>query len=153
MPVDREQQRTYASRDIAAPAEDVFAVLTDPSLHPVIDGSGSVKRVRGNPEKLEMGSKFTMSMRIGIPYIISSKVVEYDEDRVIAWCHLGKHRWRFELEPTGEASTRVTESFDWSTAISPGFLERVGYPDRHEAHIEQTLERLDAYLTNRSAAL
>lgn len=40
--------------------------------------------------------------------------------------------------------TRVTETFDWSTAISPWVIERMGWPDRHPANLESTLERLEA---------
>ena len=56
---------------------------------------------------------------MGVPYLTKNTVVEYDEDRLIAWRHLGKHRWRYELEPV-EGGTKVTETFDWSTARSRG---------------------------------
>ena len=42
---DNEQQ-VSVSRVIDAPPEDIFAVLTDPAQHPVIDGSGTVKADR-----------------------------------------------------------------------------------------------------------
>jgi hypothetical protein len=78
-----------------------------------------------------------------LPYRITNTVVEYDENRLIAWQHFGKHRWRYELEPVdGGSSTKVTESFDWSTATSPKAIELMGYPKRHPANMEATLERL-----------
>ncbi len=47
MTVDMEHRRTTVSREIAAPPDVIFAVLADASLHPVIDGSGTVRRSRG----------------------------------------------------------------------------------------------------------
>ena len=148
MPVDMEHRRTSVSREIAVPPDVIFAVLADASLHPVIDGSGTVRRSRGTDAPLELGSKFGMSMRLGVPYVISNTVVEYEPDRVIAWRHIGHHRWRYELEPT-DGGTTVTETFDWSTSLAPKVIELIGYPARHEPTMERTLERLDAFVTNR----
>ena len=80
---------------------------------------------------------------MGIPYRITSKVVEYEQDRLIAWAHLGGHRWRYRLEPLDDGGrTRVTESFDWSTAKFPPFIEWMKYPTKHVPNMERTLERL-----------
>ena len=139
------------SRVIAASPEAIFEVLADPMRHGEFDGSGTVRgSSRGNPERLVLGSRFGMSMRMGIPYRIKNTVVEYAENRLIAWQHFGRHRWRYELEPV-DGGTRVTETFDWSTAISPRFIERMGYPTKHIAPMEATLERLDALLTGERA--
>ncbi len=134
------------SRTINASPEAIFDLLTDPSRHVEFDGSGTVQRLRGDSDRLELGSKFGMDMKIGpLPYRISSTVVEFEENRLIAWAHFGKHRWRYELEPVdGGAATKVTESFDWSTATSPKAIELAGYPKRHPANMEATLERLAA---------
>ena len=40
-----------------------------------------------------------MDMKKGAPYKIKNKVVEFEPDRLIAWRHVGLHRWRYELEP------------------------------------------------------
>jgi len=140
------------SRVIPATPAEVFAVLTDASLHPVIDGSGMVTGARGKPERLHLGSKFGMNMRLGVPYTISNTVVEFEQDRLIAWQHFGGHRWRYELREV-EGGTEVTETFDWSTSKSPRAIELAGYPRKHPANMERTLERLEAFLTNRTAAL
>jgi hypothetical protein len=87
-----------------------------------------------------------MKMRMGLPYRTGNEVVEYEPDRLIAWRHVGRHRWRYELEPV-DGGTRVTETFDWSTAISPKAIELMGYPDKHPASMERTLERLDQHVT------
>ncbi len=134
------------SRVIAAPAAEIFDVLADPTKHQVIDGSDTVQGAKGNPERLHMGAKFGMKMRIGFPYTIKNTIVEFDEGRRIAWRHFGKHVWRYTLEPV-DGGTKVTETFDWSTAISPKFIERMHYPEKHPENMTRTLERLDAYVT------
>ncbi|MFN3216425.1 MAG: SRPBCC family protein [Acidimicrobiales bacterium] len=136
------------SRVIAAPPEKIFDVLATPSGHAVIDGSGTVKGEQVGPERLTaVGDRFGMKMKMyGVPYKMSSNVVEFEEDRLIAWAHLGGHRWRYELEPVDEG-TRVTETFDWSTAKAPKFIELMGYPKKHPAAMEKTLERLDEHVT------
>lgn len=154
MPVDMAARRSSASRTIAASASQIFDVLADASLHSVIDGSGQVRASReARPERLALGSRFGMKMRIGLPYFITNEVVEFEADRRIAWRHLGRHIWRYELEPIDDHSTKVTETFDWSPSPIAKILEFAGYPERHLRNIERTLERLDAYVTNRSADL
>lgn len=103
-----------ASISINAPASVVFAILTDPSQHPRIDGSGTVREALSAPERLELGSEFGMSMKMGAPYKIKNKVVEFEQDRLIAWRHMGAHRWRYELTPNADGGTDVTETWDLS---------------------------------------
>lgn len=145
--MSESKRQVSVSRVISAPPEKIFDVLADPSKHPIIDGSGTVRGTQGaTPSRLELGSTFGMKMRMGVPYLIKNTVVEYEPNRRIAWRHFGRHRWRFELEPV-EGGTRVTETFDWSTALAPWAIELVGYPKRHPANMLKTLERLDAYVT------
>lgn len=141
--IDMVARRTTASRRIKAAPETIFNLLTDPASHALFDGSESVKSANGeSQERLRLGSKFQMSMVFKLlPYRIGNTVVEFDENRLIAWQHFGKHRWRYELEPIDEG-TLVTETFDWSTAISPKAIEVAGYPKSHLPNIERTLERL-----------
>ncbi len=94
------------------------------------------------PERLQLGSKFSMGMRWGVPYRTANEVVEFEDGRRIAWCHFGKHRWRYELEPQADGATLVRETFDWSTAVSPSFVELIGAPARNRPAMEQTLVRL-----------
>lgn len=131
-------------RVIDASPERIFAILSDASRHADIDGSGSVRSARKAPQQLRLGSKFSMDMRNVVPYRISNEVVEYEENRRIAWQHLGKHRWRYELEPQPDGRTLVRETFDWSTAVIPKFIELIGAPGRNRPGMVKTLERLAA---------
>lgn len=141
-----------ASRVIAADAQRLFDIVADPTLHHVIDGSGSVKGTRGGSRKLAMGDKFTTSMRIGVPYLISNKVVEYVESERIAWAHLGGWRWRYEFEPV-EGGTKVTETFDWGPSKAGAYINFMKWPAKNRRSIESTLARLEAFATNASSSI
>ncbi|HEV3498024.1 MAG TPA: SRPBCC family protein [Actinomycetes bacterium] len=132
------------SRVIAAPPETIFDVLADPAMHPVIDGTDSVRApTEGGRPRLALGSEFGMRMRIVVPYRITNRVVEFEEGRRIAWTHIGGARWRYELQPV-EGGTRVTETYDWSTtgSLYDLGLRLLGFPRRNTAGIERTLDRL-----------
>ena len=132
------------TRIVSAAPRAIFDLLADPSKHQLIDGSGTVKGSRTDaPTRLTLGAKFGMNMKLGVPYPIENTVVEFDEDRVIAWRHFGGHRWRYELEPV-DGGTKVTETFDWSTSKSPAALELLRVPQRNTASIDKTLDRLAA---------
>ena len=120
----------------------IFDLLADARNHHLFDGSGMVKGEISAPQRLSIHDKFSMSMKFGpLPYRISNTVVEFEEDRLIAWQHFGKHRWRYQLEPIA-SETLVTETFDWSTSMFPPAIEAVGYPTAHLTNIENTLKRL-----------
>ena len=134
-----------SSLEVDAPAATVFAILADPRQHARIDGSGSVRDTVSGPQRLERGATFGVDMKLGgVPYRISNRVVEFEEGRLIAWRHFGGHRWRYELEPTAEGGTRVTESFDYSMYAAPQrlLIEALGFPARNRRGIEQTLVTL-----------
>ena len=129
---------------IPAPAQRIFDVLADPALHPVIDGSGSVRKPGdGAPARLAPGAEFGMAMKVGVRYRISNTVVEFEEGRRLAWRHFGRHVWRYELEPVG-GGTLVRETFDYTDALSPVALRLLRYPTRNRQAMQRTLERLAA---------
>ncbi|NCY16787.1 MAG: dimethyladenosine transferase [Actinobacteria bacterium] len=139
-------KQVSVSRIIDAEPAAIFDVLADPSKHSIIDGYGSVKQVKGDPGRLALGSTFSMRMKIVFNYSIKNTVVEFEENRRIAWRHFGRHIWRYTLEPV-PGGTEVTETFDWAPALSPGMIERQGYPTKHPLAMAKTLERLDTYVT------
>jgi hypothetical protein len=146
--MSQSSQTVSDSRVLPFDAAAIFEVLASPAGHAEMDGSGSVLGVASGPERLALGSRFRMKMKILLPYRISSVVKEFDEGRLIAWAHLGGHRWRFELEPV-EGGTKVTETFDYSTALFPKGIEKLNYPQRHRSNIAETLARLETVVANR----
>ena len=154
---ESDSKQISASRIIHADAQRIFDVIADPSLHHVIDGSGTVKGTTSGSHKLALGDTFGTSMRLGVPYRMRNKVVEYSEGRRIAWAHIGGWRWRYELDPIEEGpdagATLVTETFDWSTSKAGAYVDVLQWPSRNLRNMERTLSRLDAFVTNTSSAL
>lgn len=125
----------------AAP-QRIFDLLADPSRHPMLDGSGSVRALMRGPDRLFLGARFAMAMRIGVPYPIVNRVVEFEEGRRIAWTHVSRAVWRYELEPAGPTSTRVVESFDMTGSPLAAVYERLGLAERNERGITRSLALL-----------
>jgi hypothetical protein len=135
------------SRVIKADQQALFDIIADPAMHPKIDGSGSVREMRdGAPARLSLGAVFGMDMKLGAPYKITNKVVEFDEPNVIAWRHFNGHVWRYLFEPA-EGGTRVTEQWDARPAHNRIFLRLSGFPKRNRDGILATLQRLDELAT------
>jgi hypothetical protein len=130
----------------------VFDVLADPSQHQLFDGSESVKGRLGGPPRLYLGATFSMRMRWGAPYVIKNTVVEYDEDRRIAWRHFARHIWRYELVPqpgSGTPCTEVVETFDWGPCPIGFLYPRTGIVQRNDDAIRATLQRLKVLVESR----
>ena len=143
-------------RLIAAPPEAIFELLADPSRHREIDGSGSVQGPKGDAPRLRLGSQFGMSMRIGLPYSMVSTVIEYEQDRRIAWQtrgsgaiggRFGGRIWRYVLEPA-PGGTLVRESWDISeeSALTKPVVRLSAR--QTEKNMEATLERIEELLTS-----
>ena len=129
---------------INAPAEKIFAILSNPRRHKDIDGSHTIEENISGPDRLILGSKFGMKMHLGVNYRILNTVVEYNENSLIAWRHLGRWIWRYELVNIGPQVTQVTESFDASRAplIAKAWLSlRKAYPWTQKA-VAKTLVQL-----------
>ena len=123
----------------------IFEVLADPRQHSKIDGSGSVKAARVSaPPRLSLDAKFTMEMKIGFPYKMTNTVVEFEENRRIAWRHLGGHIWRYILEPV-DGGTKVVEQFDYNGSKSVLILKLRGSMKSNEKFMTKTLENLEKH--------
>ena len=84
-------------------------------------------------------------MRRGVPYRMWNTVVEFEQDRRIAWRQeWGHHVWRYELEPVGDG-TLVTETFDWSTCRAKWLIHAMGAPKSNLASMHATLKRLQLH--------
>jgi uncharacterized protein YndB with AHSA1/START domain len=116
------------SRRIEVPAEELFALLAYSATHPLIDGSGMVRKPAPPVTVSGTGDAFLMNMhheRFG-DYQMRNEVVEYQAGRRLVWEPVrvanpsdeegapesGRYRWGFEFSPDGPGATIVTESFD-----------------------------------------
>jgi hypothetical protein len=131
-----------ATTVVDAPAGEVFDFVRAPVNHPSISGDGTVRGVVRGPDLLQAESTFRMRMRRGVPYRITSRVVEFERDRVIAWHHRGGNRWRWQLEPLDGARTRVTETYDQSRTRLAPLLRLLGYPKNHMDNVASSVARV-----------
>ena len=139
-------------RVIPAPAAAIFALLADPSRHKEIDGSGSVRDSKEPSQRVKLGDKFGMSMKLGIPYSMVSEVIEFEDDRRIAWQSRppgvfgkisGGRIWRYELEPV-DGGTRVRETWDTSHEIGTKFMLQNSRVHQHTREaMEKTLANIE----------
>ncbi len=137
-------------RFIPAPAEAIFDLLADPSRHQEIDGSGTVKGPSEGSQRLALGSKFGMSMKAGLSYSMVNTVVEFEENRRIAWQPrpslsfmrwlAGGRIWRYELEPQ-EGGTLVRETWDITQEAHPRAVR--GMRSKVIDSMTKTLERIE----------
>jgi len=144
---DAKTQIVSVERFIPAAPGLIFEILADPRQHSKIDGSGSVKAAKVSaPSRLSKGSKFTMDMKIVIPYKMTNTVVEFEENRRIAWQHFGGHIWRYILEPV-DGGTKVTEQFDYNGSKSALMLKLRGSMSTNEKFMTKTLENIEKHFT------
>ncbi|MGW0158445.1 SRPBCC family protein [Mycobacterium sp. NPDC003323] len=145
--------RIEVQRTIAAPAGDIFAVLTDPHGHVAIDASGMLQDATGEPAR-QVGDQFVVHMdREALNdfpmgrYDVTVDIVDYEQDRLIAWTILGQikpqigHVYGYRLEPIEDA-TVVTSFYDWS-AIDDKWREAGIFPVIPETALRATLGILD----------
>ena len=149
------------SRKIEAPAEKLFALLTQSASHPLIDGSGMLREAPADVRLSRVGDVFEMKMHNGEmgDYEMNNHVVEYELNRRIGWEPVlkassrdedqaeigesGQQRWSYDLSPVDSGSTLVTETYDCSR--SPEWLRKaVRDGNRWIDSMTASLEKLEA---------
>jgi hypothetical protein len=118
-------ERLEVQRAVAAPAGEIFAVLTSPPGHVAIDSSGMLMEASGDVVA-KAGDTFVVHMDrealndypLGL-YDVTVEIVTFTPDREIAWTVRGQlnlgHVYGYRLEPIDEG-TLVTSYYDWSAA-------------------------------------
>ena len=138
-------------RVIPASASAIFDLLVDPARHVEIDGSGTVVAPRSDrARRLGLGDSFGMDMKLGVAYATRNVVVEFEENRRIAWQTLAASPldrfitgrvWRYELEPV-DGGTLVKQSWDIrkeKPLSKPGVRRMAAMTERN---MNRTLERI-----------
>ncbi|MFF0541324.1 SRPBCC family protein [Nocardia thailandica] len=108
----------HASREIAAPAAEIFELIADPAQQPRWDGNDNLAEAEDGQRVTAAGQFFLTTLTHGA--VRQNHVVEFAEGRLIAWnpSEVGQpapgHLWRWELEPVAEDRTKVTHTYDWT---------------------------------------
>lgn len=142
-------ERFELSRQIEAPAEKIFAVLTDPQGHVLIDASGMLQSASGDRVS-GVGDTFVVHMdreSLGdLPmgeYTVTIRITEYEPDTLIEWTVTGtrnppiNQRYGYRLEPSG-TGTLVTSYYDWSQ-IEPRYRDMISFPVIADTTLRATL--------------
>jgi uncharacterized protein YndB with AHSA1/START domain len=140
-------------RDIPAPANDVFAVLSNPARHVELDGSGFVQGVDHADRVTATGQSFRMNMsgdHMGGDYQTDNVVSGFESDKLIAWktAPAGTEppgwEWVWELQPQGPDSTLVSLTYNWEKVTDRNLLSKVSFPLVSEDQLNDSLNRLAA---------
>ena len=92
-----------ATREIAAGAGRIFALIADPAEQPRWDGNDNLAEAAAGQRVRAVGDVFTMTITLGEAR--ENHVVEFEAERRIAWrpAEPGReppgHLWVWELEP------------------------------------------------------
>jgi uncharacterized protein YndB with AHSA1/START domain len=129
MTTEQETPRVVSvSREITAGPGPIFELIADPAQQPRWDGNDNLAEAAAGQRVHGVGDVFTMTITSG--EVRENHVVEFDEGRRIAWtpAEPGQqppgHLWRWELEPAGPSSTRVTHVYDWTRLADEKRLRR-----------------------------
>ena len=142
------------TREIDAPAAEIFQILSLPARHVDFDGSGNIKN--GSDQRIEKaGDVFTMDMHRedqGGDYRIHNHVTAFDENKMVGWQPANDDapdapkgwEWLYELRAQDASTTEVVLTYSWDKVTDKKVLEKVGFPLITEAELEQSLNLLAA---------
>ena len=157
--------RYAVTRMIAAPPEEVFALLADPARHHETEPTDWVRgSLEEDPAPLtEVGQVFGIEMfheNAQGRYDMHNRVIAFEQDRTIAWepgqygpdgeLGTGGWTWRYDLAPAGGAdggpATEVTLTYDWSAVPDP-LQKEFGLPPFPPSFLEESLAALERAVT------
>jgi uncharacterized protein YndB with AHSA1/START domain len=140
---DESAQIVTASREIAAPAADIFELIADPSQQPRWDGNDNLSQAPSGQRVHAVGDVFTMALKSGS--VRENHVIEFVEGQRMAWrpSEPGQpapgHLWRWVLEPIDASHTRVTHTYDWTQLNDENRVPRARAttPDKLQASLDR----------------
>ena len=139
------------SRTIPASAKVVFDVLTLPSRHAELDGSGFVRSDDHADRITATGQKFRMNMtgdHAGGDYQTDNVVTGYVPDKLVAWQTAPADseppgwEWTWRLDAQGPESTEVQLTYDWEKVTDKQLLSKVTFPLVQKSQLEDSLGML-----------
>lgn len=113
--------------EIATPAAEAFELIADPVRQPEWDGNDNLGTATG-PRVTSAGESFTTTLTKGVDR--ENHIVAFYEGRLIAWkpSEVGGEpfgqKWMWEIEPIGDRSCLVRQTYDWTELRDPQRLPR-----------------------------
>jgi uncharacterized protein YndB with AHSA1/START domain len=149
-----DRERIAVTRRIAAPASQIFELITDPMTHVRIDGSGMLVAAPGAERLMRVGDTFEVDMDrepLGdIPlgkYKVTNAVTRIEQDRRLEWnvaltgtSPIG-HVYGYLLESTDRGVTEVLSYCDWSD-LAEEWRGHVVFPIVPPEMLKRSLENL-----------
>lgn len=148
-----ENNSITVSREIPAPSNDLFDVLSNPHRHAELDSSGFVRSLEQGDRLEKVGQQFTMNMtgdHMDGDYQTDNVVSAFDENKMIGWktAPAGTEppgwEWLWELKSEGSDSTTATLTYDWSNVTDQDLLDQIGFPLVSEEELDESLGKLAA---------
>lgn len=154
-------ERVSVTRRIAAPADAIFALVTDPAGHVRIDGSGMLEAAPDARPVTAVGDTFDMDMDRAplndIPglgkYQVRNTVTKLEPGRLIEWTigapdqpPLG-HVYGWQLDPVDEGTTDVTNYCDWTNIVESLRARGRTWPIVPVSMLEDTVAKLERIVT------
>jgi hypothetical protein len=163
-------KRIDVSRRIAAPAAEIFEIVSNPSRHMEIDGSDMLRGSADTPAISGVGDVFSMQMhRLGRDYVMINHVVEFEPNVRLVWepapgdvdtaggdpTKIGVpagYQWGFVLDTESDDVTLVTHIFRCGPDDNRWILQNEGgkWINGHNSVIEsmeRSLSRLENIFT------
>lgn len=144
--IDSELKVVSVEREIAAPATEVFELIADPVRQPEWDGNDNLGTAAQGQRVTRVGSSFVTTLTKGVDR--ENHIVDFEEARLIAWkpSEVGGepfgHKWTWEIEATGDRSSLVRQTYDWTELRDPQRLPRA--QSTKAENLLASLERLKA---------
>ena len=144
--IDPTLKVVSAELDIAAPAAEVFELIADPGRQPEWDGNDNLGAAAQGQRVTSAGSTFITTLTKGA--VRENHIVGFEEGRLIAWkpSEVGGEpfgqKWTWEIEATGERSSLVRQTYDWTALRDPQRLPRA--QSTKAENLLASMERLKA---------
>ncbi|MDV6011071.1 SRPBCC family protein [Haloechinothrix sp. LS1_15] len=138
--------------DIAAPAERVYDLISDPGALAECASEYSGYRWLGGAQRAEVGARFMgRNKKSWARWVTVARITDADRGKRFGFDvtagPLRAAHWRYEIEPAGDGGCRVTEStWDYRPRKLRPFLDRLlGIQDRathNKTNIHYTLHNI-----------
>ncbi|MCI4011758.1 SRPBCC family protein [Brevibacterium sp. ZH18] len=113
---------------VEAPPAEIFDLIADPARQPEWDGNDNLGAAAAGQRVTGVGGSFITTLTKGVDR--ENHVVAFEEGRLISWMPSETggepfgQKWTWEIEPAGDRSSLVRQTYDWTQLRDPRRLPR-----------------------------